>query len=304
VTGIAGAPGPPRAALARASGLVAFSACCFGSIPIFVSLGIGAGATLLTLLTWRYAIGAALLVGIGGGPVAMRLPRARWLPLLLVGGVGQALVAGVSLSALRYIPAATLSFLFYTYPAWVAVFAAVRRTEPITTRRLLALGLSFGGIALMVGSPWSAPMHPIGVGLALASALLYAMYVPAIGRLQHDIAPPVSAAYISVGAFVVLLALAAGPGVVTVRLAPIAWMAVIGLGLLSTAIGFIAFLRGLRVLGPVRTAIISTVEPFWTALMGSLVLAQALTASTLAGGLLIGGAVVILQLPARARASA
>ena len=33
-------------------------------------------------------------------------------------------IAFVSLSALRYIPAATLTFLFYTYPAWVTVISA------------------------------------------------------------------------------------------------------------------------------------------------------------------------------------
>ncbi len=299
MTAAAVAPTPSRAALARASGLVAFSACCFGSIPIFVTLGVATGATLLTMLVWRYAIGAVLLVGAAGGPRAMRIARSQWVPLLLVGGVGQAVVAGVSLSALRYIPAATLSFLFYTFPAWVALFAAIRRTEPLTSRRLIALALSFGGIVVMVGSPWSAPLHPIGVALALSSAVLYAMYVPAIGRLQRGIAPAVSGALISGGAFIVLLALAAGPGVVMVRLSPVAWMAVIGLALLSTMIGFIAFLRGLRVLGPVRTAIISTVEPFWTALMGSLVLAQALTASTLAGGALIAVAVLVLQVRPR-----
>ena len=283
MTGIAATGSSPPAALARASGLVAFSACCFGSIPILVSLGLAAGTTLLTLLAWRYAIGGALLVAVGG--------------------VGQALVAGVSLSALRYIPAATLSFLFYTYPAWVALFGALRRTEPLSTRRVLALGLSFGGIVLMVGSPWSGPLPPLGVLLALASAILYAMYVPAIERLQRDVAPSIAAAYISLGAFMVLLALALGPGVIAVRLAPMSWGAVIGLGVLSTAIGFIAFLRGLRVLGPVRTAIISTVEPFWTALMGSLVLGQALTGSTLAGGLLIGLAVVVLQTRGRVLAA-
>lgn len=299
MTTTAVAPAPSRAAVTRASGVVAFAACCFGSIPIFVTLGIAAGATLLTLLVWRYALGALLLIGVGGGPRALRIPRSQWVPLLLVGGVGQALVAGVSLSALRYIPAATLSFLFYTFPAWVALFAAVRRTEPLTPRRLAALALSFGGIAVMVGSPWSAPLHPVGVALALASAVLYAMYVPAIGRLQRDVAPAVSGTLISLGAFVVLLALAAGPGVVMVRLTPVAWMTVIGLALVSTMIGFIAFLRGLRVLGPVRTAIVSTVEPFWTALMGSLVLAQALTATTLAGGGMIALAVLVLQLERR-----
>jgi drug/metabolite transporter (DMT)-like permease len=72
-----------------------------------------------------------------------------------------------------------------------------------------------------------------------------------------------------------------------------------------TALAFIAFLRGLGVLGPVRTAIVSTVEPFFTALLGAAVLGQPLTPPMLAGGALIAAAVVLLQLPPRgARAGA
>ena len=57
-----------------------------------------------------------------------------------------------------------------------------------------------------------------------------------------------------------------------------------------------AFLHGLATIGPVRTAIMSTIEPFWTALLGGLVLRQALGPRTLLGGVCIAAAVVLLQL--------
>jgi drug/metabolite transporter (DMT)-like permease len=50
----------------------------------------------------------------------------------------------------------------------------------------------------------------------------------------------------------------------------------------------------------VRTAIVSTVEPFWGALAASLLLAQPLTSRTLTGGVLVAAAVIILNLPQRA----
>ncbi|HUF26473.1 MAG TPA: DMT family transporter [Gemmatimonadaceae bacterium] len=308
----ASAPAPPLGAapaataprsLARATGMVAFAACCFGSISIFVSIGIAAGATLLTLLAFRYLLGAALLTAAGGGPRSLAIPRAQWVPALLVGGGGQALVAFVSLSALRYIPVATLGFLFYTFPAWVAVIAAVRRTEPLTRLRLIALALSFSGIAVMVGSPWSAPMHPAGVALALGSAMIYALYIPALGRIQRGIRPQVAGAYIAIGASTIFFAVGLATGAITAQLAPAAWVAVLGLALISTMLGFVAFLKGLAVLGPVRTAIVSTVEPFWTAIAGAIVLTQPLTASTIVGGALIAVAVLTLQVERRSAAA-
>ena len=282
--------------LTRASVLVLFSACCFGSIPILITLAIGSGARLVDVLAWRYLIAAVLLVFVSGGISRVRRPSRVVTPLLLLAGGGQAAIAFVSLSALRYIPAATLTFLFYTYPAWVAVIAAVRGAERISGRRALALGLSLAGIAIMVGMPGAGHLHPMGVLLALSSALLYAAYIPMIDHLGRDLPPAVTSVYVSGGAAVILVVVALAQGGLAVRFAPIAWGAIATLAAVSTVLAFIAFLRGLAVIGPVRTAIVSTIEPFWTALLGGLVLSQALGLRSLIGGIGIAAAVILLQL--------
>ena len=286
----------------RATLFVLFSACCFGSISTFVTLAITSGARLVDVLAWRYA-GAALLQAAASGGAAIRAPgRRAWAMVVLLGG-GQAAIAFVSLSALRYIPVATLTFLFYTYPAWVAAIAAVRRTEPLTTRRTAALVLSLTGIAVMVGTPGSGGLHPIGVLLALSSALLYAVYIPLIDRLGRGIPPSVTSTYAAGGAGIVLIVVALAQGGLAVRFAPLGWFAVFMLAVVCTVLAFLAFLRGLSEIGPVRTAIISTVEPFWTALLGNVVLGQSLGPRTLAGGVLIAAAVIVLQLGHRASAA-
>jgi drug/metabolite transporter (DMT)-like permease len=85
-------------------------------------------------------------------------------------------------------------------------------------------------------------------------------------------------------------------GELTVQMHVTAWYAIVGLSLISTVGAFLMFLSGLRVLGPVRTAIVSTIEPFFTLLLGAGILAQPLTKTTIVGGALIAGAVVLLQL--------
>lgn len=283
-------------AIPRATLYVMFSACCFGSIPVLITFATRSGARLVDLLAWRYIIAAALLVLTAGGIGPLRRARGRALPLLVLAGGGQAAVAFVSLSALQYIPSATLTFLFYTYPAWVAVTAAIRRTEPLTGRRVLALVLSLVGIALMVGTPSSGGLNPIGVLLALASALLYATYIPLLEHLGRDLPPSVTSVYASAGAAVILVGATLTQGGLAVRLAPLAWTMVIALAVVCTVLAFIAFLRGLAIIGPVRTAIVSTIEPLWAAVLGTVVLGQHLGPRTLIGGLLIATAVVLLQL--------
>ena len=49
------------------------------------------------------------------------IPRQRVILLLVIGGCGQALITYLSLHALEYISVGPLAFLFYTYPAWVAL---------------------------------------------------------------------------------------------------------------------------------------------------------------------------------------
>lgn len=303
-----------KRSLAGASLLVALSACCFGSITILVTIAQRAGAPLLTILVWRYLLGAAALVVLAGGVGALGAGRGRRLRLLALGGGGQAVIGFTSLLALRWIPVATLVFLFYTYPSWIAAFAVLRRSERLDGTKIAALALSLGGIALMVGAPSAKSLHPAGVALALGSALIYALYVPFIGALSDGVPARVASAFVAAGAGACFLAVGAiiaaidtaSPAAlsdatretmtVTAIMTPAAWGATATLAVVCTALAFVLFLNGLAGLGPVRTGIISTIEPFWASLLGAIVLGQPLGTETLLGGVAIAMAVLLLQL--------
>ena len=302
-------PTSTKRSQAAGTALVALSACCFGSITILVTLAIRAGAPLLSVLAWRFLLGAGMLILLAGGIGALRAAHGRYARLIILGGGGQATIAFTSLYALRFIPIATLVFLFYTYPAWIALFAVLRGAERVGPLKVIAIALSLGGIGLMVGAPSAGTLHPAGVFLALAAALMYALYVPFLGRLIGGAPSRVAATLVALGgglAFVIVgIVTAALPGapreelVLTFVLAPTAWAAIVTLSIVSTALAFVAFLSGLAVLGPVRTAIVSTIEPFWASLLGAVVLHQPLGWPTLAGGSAIATAVLLLQLPQR-----
>src|SRR2546423_1207514 len=167
------------APIGRATVLIVISAVSFGSISVLTVLTTSAGVPLLTTMAWRYVLGA-LLLGVALRPGTVRsIPRRQAIQLLLIGGFGQALITYLSLYSLRYIPVGPLAFLFYTYPAWVAIIAALRGTERLTTVRVIALVLALTGVTVMVGAP-TERLDPIGVGLALGSALLYSIYLPTL----------------------------------------------------------------------------------------------------------------------------
>ena len=290
----AGTPPIPRRAVFGALEILG-AAACFSAIPIFTLLATDrGGASLESVLAGRYVLAALALLAIAGSSVRRRVARHELWRLIGLGGLGQAAVAFLALSALDFLPAATMVFLFYTFPAWVAVIAAVRRTERLTGRRIAALGLALGGIWALVGSPWAGTLHPAGIVLTLAAALVYAIYIPFIGSLQHNVGPVVASMYVSIGAAICFLLIGGITGRLTPINTPLAWLGTAGLAIVSTALAFILFLRGLALLGAVRTAIVSTAEPFFVTLLGVLVLRQPPSGATMLGGALVAAAVALI----------
>jgi drug/metabolite transporter (DMT)-like permease len=194
-----------------------------------------------------------------------------------------------------------MAFLFYTYPAWVTVIAALRGKEPLTGRRLVALALSLGGIVAMVGLPGVGTSRDAtpGVALALAGALAYALYIPMLGQFSSELGAPLVSTLTSAGACLIVATTALASGGIDLTQPAVVWTAIVIMAVVCTVIGFLCFLHGLEMLGSVRTAIVSTVEPFWTAVLAGLVLAQPLTVRVLTGGALVAAAVIILNLPSR-----
>lgn len=282
------------APIGRATALIVVSAISFGSISVLTVLTTAAGVPLLTTMAWRYVLGALLLGATAVSATRISIPRNRIVELVLIGGFGQALITYLSLYSLRYIPVGPLAFLFYTYPAWVAIIAAMRGTEKLTVVRVTALMLALIGVTVMVGAPVE-KLNPIGVGLALGSALLYSIYLPTLEHAQAGVPPMFATFLLILGAAVsfVIAALFARE-LFLPRGAPV-WTNIVLLAVVSTVIAFSSLIKGLSVLGPVRTAIIATVEPFFTAVLGVIVLRNQLSAATIVGGVLIAAAILLIE---------
>lgn len=248
---------------------------------------------LILAMFWRYLVAVVIV-----GAVVLWKERAEFrlsIPLLLVGGFGQALITYLSLKALDFIPVGPLAFLFYTYPAWVAIVSAIRGTDRMTRMRALALVAALVGVTVIVGSPFNSSLNPAGITLALVSAIAYGVYLPAVSSLQVNMKPVIAALHVILGATVVFgAAVSLRGGVMHYVKAP-AVAGIATLAVVCTAGAFWLLLAGLAVLGPVRTAIVATIEPFFTMLLGAAVLGESLSIRTGIGGLLIALAVTVIQ---------
>ena len=282
------------ASIGRATALIVVSALSFGSISVLTVLTTSAGVPLLTIMAWRYVLAASLLSAAARRTTIRSTAKPRIIQLLLIGGIGQALITYLSLYSLNYIPVGPLAFLFYTYPAWVAIIAALRGTEKLTFVRTIALVLALAGVTVMVGAPVE-KLNPIGVTLAIISALLYSVYLPALEHAQEGVPAMFATFLVILGAAVSFVVAALVSGELFFPRAATIWTNIVLLAVVSSVIAFSALIKGLSVLGPVRTAIIATVEPFFTAILGVIVLRNQLSLPTIIGGILIAAAILVIE---------
>jgi drug/metabolite transporter (DMT)-like permease len=272
----------------------------YAAVSTFTIIATSHGASLSVLLMWRYVIGAAAMVAFVTTQNYPRMAPREMAMWIVVGGGGQALLVDMVLSSLKYISPATLAFLFYTYPAWVTLVQTVRGAERLTARRVTALALSFGGVVIISaatagGDTSAATNTTAGIALALGGAVVYGFYIPLMQWMQKSHPVAVTSTYAKIGSALCFLALALRDQTLAVNFSSTAWMAIVGLALFSTVMPGVCFLMGLMRLGPVRTAIVSTVEPFLTAVLAWAVLGNGISGVGLVGGAMIVAAVVVLQ---------
>ncbi len=243
-----------------------------------------------SLALLRYVIGFACLL-----PFVLAGPKPRFagrdlLPIALL-GIGQ---FGILIALLNYgleqVPAARGALIFALFPLLTMILAALLRAEPLSLFKSLGVGLTILGVGLVLGEKLLAGGGPdpqagwrgeLAVfGAALCGAVCSVYYRPYLERYST----------ISVGAFAMLasvffLAIPAAfegffdrlPGFTTGG-----WLAVLFIGLSSGA-GYLLWLWALANTTPTKVAMFLAVSPITAALLGWLLLAEALSPLFLLG---------------------
>ncbi len=266
----------------------------YATLPVIGKLALDAGVEVLPLLAWRFLIGAALVWGVVA--IARRpLPgREVRRPLLALG----ALYATNSLAfmiGLDRVSASLASLVFFTYPAVTVLLARAILGEALTARRLGSLLLASVGCGLTVGLGARGGDAVGVIWILLAVALIAVFIVSSHPVLERSPELGGSATLMTATAIILTAAtLATGSLAIEGGLRVVVY--VVLLGLLSTALPVTLFLIGIKLIGPGRAAIFSTMEPAFTVLLAAIVLGERLAPVQLAGGILIISAVVWLRL--------
>ncbi len=230
--------------------------------------------------------------------------RRHWRAFLFVGAIGIALPFVLIAQALTVIDASTAAILNALAPLFASVVAAAWIRDPITPGKAAGIALCLVGTAVLVGwtpRPMSAE-ELLAVSLSVAATAVYG-YTIVFTKVKLRDASPMGTA-----AGTMLMAAAAlapfTPVTREVSAAPLmAWMALLGLAIVSTTIAFILYYRLIADVGPVKAITVTLLVPIFGVLWGVLFLGEPLTAGRIAGCaiILLGCSLLLglLRLPAR-----
>ena len=294
----------------RGALLVLLAASLWGTLGVFYTWGTkDFGLTPVAVVFWRAGLTAIVMgLALGGAMPALGkgwgLLKVRSGDLVLFALFG---LLGITAFYILYIyavllaGAAVASVLLYTAPAWVALMAWRWLGEKFSSRKTVALIMTFTGCALVVRvyNPALMQVNAAGILCGLGSALAYALY-SILGKvtLRRGYATTTLTFYVylmgAAGLFVV--ALFQGPArILSMGADPAVWGFLLVLALVQTIGAHSAYITGLRSLDAGVASILATFEPVVAAVLAIIVLHERLEWPQVVGGVLILGAVLMLQ---------
>lgn len=243
----------------------------------------------------RSAISALLLLGAlaAFSPRRLKIARADILPLAWLGVAGIALVHASYFLAISRMDIGVALVIQYLAPALLLIWASVVHRIHPPKALWGAVALSIAGCALVVDAPAGTDnLDAVGVLAALAGAVTLAIYLTSSQRAgeRYDAFTTLTYGF----GFATVFWLIVNPlwtfpwhlldSARNVALA-------LGVGVIGTLVPFLLIVTALRHLPAANVAVVATLEPVLASIIAWVLLDQALSATQIAGGIVVLAAV-------------
>ena len=285
--------------------LIVVAATAFSGKGVIIKLAYRYGVDPVTLMTLRMVFSAPFFVVLGywaaRGAQVQPLSAADRRTVVALGLVGYYLASYFSFLGLQYITAALERLLLFLHPTFVVLLAAAIFKRPITRRDVVAILLSYLGIALVFGNDLATQPGNVALGAfwVVLSALFYAAYLLGSGRVVGRVGSLRFASYaglVSCIAIVIHYAVVHDLSVILSQPAPVYGLGLV-MAVVSTVLPIVLTSEGIRRIGASHASIIGSVGPVSTIFLGAMLLGEPITAIQIAGAALVLAGVLIISLP-------
>ncbi|MBW9171032.1 DMT family transporter [Clostridium estertheticum] len=274
---------------------IILSASAFGIMPILAKLSYKGGANAYSTLFLRFLFAAIMLFYyLKTKGISMKLTKKQSILILVIGVFGFTLTTSSLYMSYNYIGIGMASMIFYIYPSIVTILAYMFYKEKIYSRKIISLIISLMGIYILIDKA-SVSFNIKGIILALIAAVLYSLYVLGASNKEFkNINSYVLTFYISCASATVMFIAAISTNNFSIHISFYALVAILLIAFISTVVALMAFLEGVRLIGPSKASILSTIEPIVSLILGIIILGEAISSRIIIGSIMIVLSVVIL----------
>ena len=275
------------------SRLVALAAIWGASFLFFrmavPAIGVAWFAELRVAIAALAMLGYVLLAGV-------RLEvRRHWRAYLMMGLLNAAVPWTLYAYAGLHLGAGTMSILNATTPFFAAICGALWLDERFTSRKLAGLALGVVGVAKVVGLGPVALTREVVLGSAacIAATLCYALSTTWLKKYDSTVSTiSLTTSTLLVASIAIAPFLGTMPPAEAFSVQVV--VAVLGVSLLCSALGFLLYFRLIADLGPTRASTVTFLIPVFGVLWGLVFLGEEVGAGTIAGGLTVLGATALV----------
>lgn len=240
------------------------------------------------LVLARTALGAALLLPIAAAKGQLRPLVRHWRPLLVFTVIEICVPWLLLAYAEIQLSSSLTGLLVAAVPLVGAVLVRLTGHEIMERRRVAGLLVGFAGVAALVGfDVGAANFWPVAA--VAVTAFCYALGPLILARYLADLPGlGVIAASLAITAVIYLpVGVAQWP---TAQVSADAWLSVVGLAVVCTALAFLIFFQLIAEVGPSRSTVITYLNPAVALVLGVVVLDELITFATVVGfGLILAG---------------
>ena len=277
--------------------LLAFLSILWGGSFFFVGVAVRE-LPPATIVLARVGFGALMLlplVRVFGGALPKR--AVDWLPFAVMGLLSNVIPFSLSATGQTYVTSGMASVLNATTPLFTALVLAGFREERLSARRVVGVVIGLIGVVILRQPGPAASDQAAGIVLCLGAALSYGFSGLWARRKLAGVPPITSAAGQLVCSSIVMAVIA---GTVdqpwTLAMPSLAtWLALIGVAGVSTALAYIVFFRIIARSGASNVMLVTLLIPVTAILLGWLVLGEPLAPREIAGALVIGSALIVID---------
>lgn len=279
----------------------------FAFRPVLVKLGYEASAptnpaSATTLLFLRMILSVPFFIALAwwfrkAPPLAPR----DWLGIVGLGLMGYYLSSLLDFLGLQFVSAGTGRLIMFLYPTLVIILSALLLAKKPTARELVALPLTYAGIALVLsqslGAEGTHERFAFGAALIFASAMCYAIYLVTGSALVHRVGAARFTAYtMIVSTIPAVIQFAALESAASLALPALAWGYVVLLATACTVMPVFLVAEALKRIGANQFALIGALGPVTTVLADFVLLDGRLGMVQVVGAALVISGVVLVSL--------